>query len=383
MLVFPSAVKVRNIRLQLCRNLLMILALSIIIVNFLIFANFVIEDPITGHVQTSISGSYRWGMLNDAHLGEVTSPTCTRTDRYSFWPTASGSIRFDNFSCMAPCPEGRTHADCINQHSMSFQEGAQSSVIVTSLRQTFLKGKSSNGTDDHRTDNYLVPAASALSLDILYTLKLGTIEMSSYFDTTTVALKSDGTVWKRFDASNSHVSLTLSELLSLAGVRLDDTMPVVGRNYFPNALESSGPLARVAGLNLDIEIKCGRKPRAFFWDTAALPTEKHPDVECSLQVKTSPSFMVSVVRFESDQSVTRVRSYQGVRFTSSFSGTYKRLNLNSVLVNITTAVTFLSIPNQVIFVMAMWFLAICLESTGLLFKENSISARSVLQCQCA
>jgi len=262
---------------------------------------------------------------------------------------------------MALCPEGRTHADCINQHSMSFQEGAQSSVIVTSLRQTFLKGKSSNGTDVHRTDNYLVPAASALSLDILYTLKVGTIEMSSYFDTTTVARKSDGTVWKRFDASNSHVSLTLSELLSLAGVRLEDTMPVVGRNYFPNALDSSGPLARVAGLNLDIEIKCGRKPRAFFWETAALPTEKHPDVECSLQVKTSPSFMVSVVRFESDsvgnlQSGTRVRSYQGVRFTSSFSGKYKRLNLNSVLVNITTAVTFLSIPNQVIFVMAMWFL---------------------------
>jgi len=359
MLFFPSAVKIRNVRLELCRNFLLMLVVILMVANVLVFANFTLHYPITGHVQTSVTGFHDWDALSGADSLAQTSSVCTNTTRYSFWPSPDGSIRYDNFSCLSPCPPGRTAANCIASQRLFFQEGSQSSVIVTSLQKTILEPTSAISNTTQRYENYLTPAAEALSVDILYTMKMGKIEMSSFFDTTTVVLNSEGTPWKRFASGKGHVSISLSDLLTLSGASLEDTLPVVGRNYFPQATDTEGPTARVAGTNLDIEVVCGRTPRRYFWEQAALPTEARPDVECTLKVQRSPSFLVSLTRLEpvptSNGGIT-VNTYQGVRFTSSFQGKYKKLDLNAILVNLTTSLTFLAIPNQVVIVFALGFL---------------------------
>jgi len=357
MLHFPAAVEVRNVRLELCKHCLVFVALWVILFNFIFLARFTIDDPITGHVETKVIGMDSWDKMNSETNRAMTSPLCTEPQRYSFWADSAGSVRFDNFSCLELCPEGRAAPNCINQYALFFEESKASSVIFTSLKDTslYVPGSSMTQKDGH----YFVPASNALSLEIMYTLELGSKQYSSFRDTPTKILKSDGTVWKYIEKAKGPVVISFTDLLSLAGTSLDAARPAVGRNYFPKVQGSSWPASRVVGLTLSIEVVClrgGGNIKA--WTEAAPPWEVEPQIECELRVKEVPSLMVTVPRVEPDSGTTadtstKIRMYNGVRVIGDLHGKYKKVNLNSLLLNLTTTLTVMRVPNEIIFVFAM------------------------------
>eukprot|EP00971_Amphidinium_carterae_P051982 1023197-Amphidinium_carterae.1 len=148
--------------------------------------------------------------------------------------------------------------------------------------------------------------------------------------------------WGRFAAGEA-IDLTLADLLSLAGVSLEDVRSNAGYNYHPNATDTAGPKARVSGLQLMLYIQCFGYAK---YDVGGEVEGRN----CYLSVEETGLDWISI----SDDGVVDGRgtlyrdTFYGVLVQGSVDGSIRQLDLNSIWLNVAALIFLLRVPKKIL-----------------------------------
>jgi len=170
------------------------------------------------------------------------------------------------------------------------------------------------------------------------------VEGSSANNIYTLFFDSKGNA-KRAVPPQSNIRLTIPELLQFAGKNLDTQYPGPGANQKPGAHLLGGPIARISGLELTLEIECTND-----WSHDHLiPKSWHGQV-CDIQVKDLLQGWASRRSFDqmNASGAASYRQEHGIRIKSRPGGIFIFPSLSILLVQLTSAMVILGIPKTLV-----------------------------------
>lgn len=280
---------------------------------------------------------------------------CLSPHLFDYWYDEDATWRFVNQSCIPVCHQGLQHMSCLNKYDTYIDEGDGVVFIVTHVQDTFLGHRQAQDLDA----SHFVPGAETLSLDIAYgynvpgpnvlsglssyTISAENAVRHSSRNLTTVILDSYGDVWKE-EPPQSHINLKITDLLYLAGLpqALDTPQPLAGANKIPNANISEGPIARISGLQLFLNVMC---------------FNNHTGTNSCLLKVTAGSrkwLRRSDLQLLNNASYARHRKYRGIEISYRTGGFFHYTSLNAIILHITSALVLLSLPTKfMLFVMSV------------------------------
>jgi len=328
-ITLPQLVRIHNTRLQLLYTIAWCIGLTILGIYFflarrweseLLFSNNLISslEPVTQHNPYAKA-------LNES---EVESTCSQRPSPLAYQWDKAGHFTYDNFTCPEICELGLSGPDCFMISQLLSRE-EQGTFFTTYMRiSPTVQDNVSHaaGTETQQkiptVKQHIFPLDDRYELTVSYRFQVmdqylktftnlwrpGTFEGNDA-DTPTVILDHRGNLEKVVEPGVK-MQMSLHSLFTLAGIPelLDTPKPAIGKNWHPNATFHSGPLARIAGTQLSVSLKCTN-----FIDMPlfqALPGVN--DKMCALQVRHEPALWVGQTFIEHMYSVPRIVQRYGV-----------------------------------------------------------------------
>jgi len=324
------------------------------------------------------------GLDNASRLWErgqhkLSEAFCSEPHAFDFWYDDSGSLRYENHTCLQVCARSALNPRhrCLDSDELADHEGPQSVVLVTHVQES-----------DSRlttTRNYFVPSVDALSIRLLFTYRVPSLQWyqttmatsygtshSSRYDVHTVAMDSSGKPWKTF-APGADPTLSLHDLLFLSGaVPLDRPQRLAGRNCSPDVSTEgaeAGPSGRISGMELTIRLQCGNMRLS---DTGIeLAYEENT---CVLLAHAIETWVPIGIKMKQNKTLRR---YNGVRIKLTVGGSFWTPDLNTIFINVASSIVMLQIPNSVVFFIAVWCCGhISFIYRRLIYKKFSIATEA-------
>jgi len=264
---FPQHIKIQNARLQVLSTLLYCIVAAALLTRFVAFRQYGQKLPVHGTGSIFVEGLDNASRLWERGQHKLSEAFCSEPHAFDFWYDDSGSLRYENHTCLQVCARSALNPRhrCLDSDELADHEGPQSVALVTHVQES-----------DSRlttTRNYFVPSVDALSIRLLFTYRVPSLQWyqttmatsygtshSSRYDVHTVAMDSSGKPWKTF-APGADPTLSLHDLLFLSGAGpLDRPQRLAGRNFNPDVsteVAEAGPSGRISRMELTIRLQCG------------------------------------------------------------------------------------------------------------------------------
>jgi len=290
-------------------------------------------------------------------------PLCANPERFDYWWDVEDQWKFENHSCLGLCPAGQARIDCISDMELDLLEGQAQVFILTQMQETNLQ-PTAESIDTGKTKNFFLPYTEAMGVGLTYSYDMPELRSKLMWDNRisrsaasnenifTVILDSNGKVWRELKPSTS-VKLTIPEIFFLSGEPniLDEHQPSAGPNAKPGAQHVDGPIARLTGLEVVIDIECRR---LLFWRSES----DWDGPVCHMTVRRGRQLWSSAEQYDTFamNGGTRHRLYHGVRVRCRSHGVVEFIDFNSIFLNLVSIIVLMRIPKTIILVFACTFL---------------------------
>jgi len=282
-------------------------------------------------------------------------PVCNGAFDYQ-WEGSSRET-YNNIECSEICPLSAFGPFCDEPHDLVQRDGSDNSIFF-STHVRFLGGAPVNRSNKILYASYFTPFEDAYGVSLQYTYDLPSkfvqvptnlwmgsgFSGSSVLDTTTLVLDSLNQVRRRIAPHTSGISLTVPEILELAGIshQLDSPQPLLGRNTLANATIQSGPVGRLTGLIVDLLVSCFSRNAV----PHSLNIEGVKGRLCTLSVQPAPPQWVMQNNLGVNHSHGSVRTY-GLRIRARTAGHVQTWHIPSAFIFVVKAVIVLSLPREI------------------------------------
>jgi len=381
----PKHTDIRNPRLLGLYYIVMLFMLTGFATFFFTSQQWAREVSAAGHVHVNM---WVTGIENPTLLWtswekmRTQSKICTAPTNYDYWWSSDTVHHYDDHICPPLCPAGPAFG-CVSLLETFFQEDPSRLFIVTELQEAYLNESSS--FVGFKPKNIFVPSAENLGIGLQYRLsvpapstfsssgstgaafkggKQQLVTGTSGMNITTIIVGAKGETWKTLGPSNQ-ITLTVPDLLTLAGNAdaLDTPLPAGGANMKPGALLRGGPIGRIMGMELTVEIDCYDGPQRGEQIQRSVGTQ----LVCYLAVRDNFQSWSSQSRIDliSGSGESRSRNYHGIRVKFESGGYLRFVSVAKILLNVTSALVLLSLPNRFV----LFFATTCLGRLSEIYKE--------------
>lgn len=361
----PKQVEIANLKLRVVYYIITFIALLLAVAKFVITEQWASERLVGPHVSAEL-----W--LNPTNLtrfadawGEKSELWfCTDPARTDYQWDPSGRWMFTNHTCMPPCDLGGASASpCIHPLDSHRRESQSQLFLVTHIEE--------RGVGAGQDSMFFVPLEGAHTLAMAYrfavpepTIWGGTADRSRRLsastgsagnfasDVLTVIQGADRLVSRVVEPGSPEIEFELRDLLALGGLSdfLDMPNPSVGANFLPgHQRPEDGAIGRLTGLNVDLNLQCLQRPDP----TVSLEGHAGQDWTgkvCYLRVERSPmKNWASVEEAETHGAGGVKRTYHGIRVAVVPGGVFKFLDLEVLILQITSSIVFLMMPKSLMF----------------------------------
>jgi len=272
-LSFPKHVVIVNKRLSWLYYSCMLVTFVVLASAFFGFEQYSKKVPLAGHVKvnlwpTGIVGSDSLQRLQSVTQENLQKPFCQKAHEFDFW--WDSSRKYSNHTCATFCMSP-SQTNCLSSLDAFVDEGPDQILLTTQVQKTFvprlMDGK------DLQTQNFFVPSTEALGIGFAYSFDLPSEKIhaknadwilgkpknlagSSRKNVLTVMVDHEGKPIKVKKPDNANIELTVPELLKMAGK--PDWLDSLGEheNTMPGARLKTGPLMRISGATLALEVTC-------------------------------------------------------------------------------------------------------------------------------
>lgn len=340
--------------------LFMVALLSAVFFRFELYSK---KVPMAGYIQTNMWVTGLSDLARQKHIADkvLNSDLCTKPRDYDYQWDPLGVWTYTNHSCLPLCEAGV--AECMNPMDNYIPLSDSSGMFVTQIMETTLIAGVDPGSAA-KFRNYFVPTVEALGVGFTYSYDVpeevvssnnlvnvggsSTLAGSSTEDVLTVLLDQEGSPWRTLRPSPS-IDLTVPELLWLAGDEglLDSFAHYAGPNQLQGAEHSQGPLARIAGVSLSLEVSCHNSHQIDVpddWDGAVCYVAVSHDKRRG---------WTSTQRRDSFEGGERQWVYHGILIKSSTGGSLDFFDLNNIFLNIVSYLVLLSLPKKALRVLVV------------------------------
>jgi len=157
-LCFPQHIKIRNARLQVLSNFLYGIVGAALLWRFVFFQQYGRNFPVQGTGNMVVDGLENVSRLSEVGQSMLSEVFCAEPNAFNFWYDASGSLRFDNHTCLPVCARKSLNPShvCVDNMELAVPEGPNSVVLVTHVQETDVQKAT--------ITNYFVPSVHALGV---------------------------------------------------------------------------------------------------------------------------------------------------------------------------------------------------------------------------
>lgn len=285
---------------------------------------------------------------------------CTQPENYDY-QSAHGPWSYKSHSCLLPCNTTGVSSSCLSPVEEYLDVEASDVFIPTQMKETMYRSD-----EEPVIQSFVMPMAEDVEVSFRYSLWVRESAIraainalpwdwhdfrgSSSQDITTVILDQHRAIVETLQPSTS-VTLSVPRLLELAGLSgmFDEPQPDAGANSLPNATYPTGPLGRITGRELALELKC--------YNEWGRPTDVDGlgDIDgmlCTVEVRASSEPWSTVQRraeFHDDsQKVVRSRVYHGIRVHVQPGGEVSLFDLDALMAWVIGAVVLLGLPRTLV-----------------------------------
>jgi len=309
------------------------------------------------------------------------SPLCTSSSDFDYWYDSSGQWKAENITCLQPCGKDHenTNKTCIHPSRQHRREEQDRVLLFTMIKK---HRTLDNGA--HQTDSYFIPTVDALMVKFAFFFAIP--EKNPYrrspslsdssamqrgfsrLDVTTIILDSERKIYRTISPPNTGINISVPELLLLSGKPelLDAEQAGLSQNFKPGAKYTQGPVARVSGSQIDLNVLCYSK-------------SQHPDDDtdgpvCYITVANQNTWAYSSSADSTDMDMLSHKilptfEYYGIRVKAISGGTWEFTDANMCYLNIVSMVILLTYIKT----------AFQYGTTNLLGQLSTIYSRAVYQ----
>jgi hypothetical protein len=329
------------------------------------------EEPLRGVISISFEGDWLTQIAEAWRHNEKNGDFCTHPEKYYFWSQEVNGYTWqaDRIHCTSLCDDAAAphisaadapHFSCADLRNI-FTISGTSCFIPSFLKPI------------HGNQSHFLPAAEHFNISFEYAF---TYEQRAVFDSPSSEyfVSSQNIATYVYDPTekrhkllpDKRISFRVKDILMWSGVpdgSLDAPNPLAGMNYAPNAARQ-GATYRVTGVHIQITIRC-------FEDQSQLPGYYTIDILNSDRVESC------VWRFEKagttwSHDITPAHERYGIKI-SVLMVSRTRFDYNSLFVNLASSITLLAIPNQLIFLIAVY----CLGHLSVIYGQGIYNTCSI------
>eukprot|EP00746_Dinoflagellata_sp_MGD_P012039 gnl/MRDRNA2_/MRDRNA2_125499_c0_seq1.p1 gnl/MRDRNA2_/MRDRNA2_125499_c0~~gnl/MRDRNA2_/MRDRNA2_125499_c0_seq1.p1 ORF type:complete len:876 (+),score=178.17 gnl/MRDRNA2_/MRDRNA2_125499_c0_seq1:115-2742(+) len=372
---FPKSVRIKNKCLGLMYCLLSLAALIVVVADVVHERLYLqIYNP-SGRVFFWVDPS-TWNSLSDAQIEEVNQqygnlPVCEVPQRFEYCdaPGCSDFIWRD-FICQDLCSETNT-GDCAEKTERWFKEDS-GIFIPTYFNDTILTDPGGARTVQTMQRILKGPEELVLSFDHEYAVASGggqniargdnkdeegdllTVLVDNEKDDSGNFINNEVQRWEPGDT----VNIPLRLILELGGVSLDAVKEDYGENYLEGSEYPAGVLARLAGVEIDVELNYANRQlsRTSDWYGPV----------CYIRINSAVAWTSKPMLDLLDASGSqRLRYYQGVRIKFRSGGVWGVLSFGQILGALTSCLVFMGAAKKLTLV----FATSCLGALSRIYKR--------------
>lgn len=381
-LSFPKHVVIVNQRLSLFYYFWMSVMFVLLTVMFFGFEQYSKEIPLAGHVQvnlwpTGLAGPGAVERIMSTALENFQKPFCQRPQDFDFWWDASW--KYTNHTCASFCVTA-SQTDCLSSLDTFIGEGPSQILLTTQIEKTFVPKVVGGSAPE--TQRFFVPTTEALSVGFAYSFDLPlekvqtsrmrwllgswqwlgpkTLTGSSSENVLTVTVDDQGKPIKAVRPSSSSPVLSVSDLLTMAGKPNGLDSFAGHENAMPNAAHKAGPLTRISGATLALEVNCYESHRG---DIAHLLEGSWDGPACYVGVRDGNKWYSwsSATRREAAEDTAGAKGenlylYHGLRVIGKGDGMFKVIDINNIYLNIVSFMVLMGLPKALILFFTITFL---------------------------
>eukprot|EP00811_Abedinium_folium_P031278 NODE_507_length_2981_cov_7.467765.p1 GENE.NODE_507_length_2981_cov_7.467765~~NODE_507_length_2981_cov_7.467765.p1 ORF type:complete len:855 (+),score=194.87 NODE_507_length_2981_cov_7.467765:110-2674(+) len=296
---------------------------------------------------------------------DVDEEMCSNLDRYDYCFDTACVYGFFNNTCMDPCDDGYMLTDCANWWELRRDSMSRDQVMVsTHIKQQYFQSHPNGTTENLDTTVHLMRGSHRWKIEFKYSETVPKNGYTFYSSETssstdeilTVLCDPKGNVIGTYEPDES-ISLVWNEIASATGYTglLDVAMPEAGANMLEGAYYSSGPAARVTGVEVDLTINCVNVQSELLYDVQVSWGGPVCVVTCLLAdvPKTWPTYVYS---FRSpDSNITRLRRFHGINVVADTGGVYYYFHWYNIYSWFILSSVVLRVPSTITCIMASRF----------------------------
>eukprot|EP00401_Gymnodinium_catenatum_P025667 CAMPEP_0117543786 /NCGR_PEP_ID=MMETSP0784-20121206/45239_1 /TAXON_ID=39447 /ORGANISM="" /LENGTH=805 /DNA_ID=CAMNT_0005340573 /DNA_START=107 /DNA_END=2524 /DNA_ORIENTATION=- len=301
-------------------------------------------------------------------ISEASESYCSGSPDHDYWGDSTGDVRYEGHSCSPLCDAREAGLHCLSVQEVALQDKYSELFFVTHIQhQEFSSPESNASASEHEARNYFVPAVEAMPIEFSYTYTVpklpwdlwdsdehvGVGQLDAYTSTSdcfTMIFDSKDTHWKTF-APGEKITLTLGELLGVAGTSLDMIRQEAGPNFRGGVRVADGPPLRLSGGDIELRFKCydssQRRPFVDF---------DNPVCYVFPVLKGTPWVARRTNIALVGGGGARQARFNGIYLRTRVTAIHRRFDVSAIYLNAAAMVVFFRLPQAIMFVVTLWTL---------------------------
>jgi hypothetical protein len=380
---FPKRVSIENRRLTVFYYGCLFCMFVVLVTMFFRLEQYAKQVPMAGNVHvnmwpTGLRGSDAILRVLNTTQQNFKKPFCVQPHDYDFnWDKRWTYV---NHTCLPFCLASTSTAqgDCFTYFDMFLSEASDQLFLSTSVQKTFVPDVL--GTAAPSLSNYFIPATESLGIGLTYNFDIPpdqvrtvagvqsrlmgnsqSLSGSSTENVMTVMIDHEDKPFKIAKPSEGDIELTVPQLSAMAGK--PDWLDSVGShpNAHPNAKHATGPLTRISGATVALEVKCYNEHHGDI--DHLLNGETWDGPTCYLGAKDANKWYPwsSYESRKPGQNANGVqgtehRLYHGLRIVAKGDGVFKVYDLNNIYLTIVSYLVLMGLPKTFILFVAVTLL---------------------------
>jgi len=349
-LLFPKHVQVSNPRLKMVYYIGLLLVGTLLGIKLWVYKDYASiiaigrDIDVTTWVPTPPADK-----LDSISAAVKASSLCTQPHRADYmWGTG---YNYTNHKCIDVCGSQSYGSGCLYPNELYIDEGPSQKFFVSHYSQEVF---SPNPSERSPAKHFINTALEAMSITLSYSVwispdvKKNTFPPPSAMEeqpaVSTIILNSQGEQTETLRPSGKGIEVSISYLLKLSGRAdwLDNPQPRAGANVLPDAFYPQGPLGRISGIAIDVDVACYNSqgiPRGL--DTSGIETSNGV---CTAQVRPSTQpWTIKDVTLHSGTTLRR-RVNHGIRVRIRTRGEFRHPDVFSIMNFIVSCLVLMRVP---------------------------------------
>jgi len=340
------------------------------------------------HVNVWTPQSTKVDDMKSVYSNMTATPVCNQSGYFDYvWGPDTERTYFGH-ACRPVCNAGIKHRDCYMRVELEqlHEDGVFFVTEVFEVPMTDGQGNQTNGAQ-----RLFTPFEHVYRFSFMYSFDYPQEELrsvnnlwlaqsytgSSNTETLTVVLDEGYREARRVQPSSSGISFGLQELFELAGAEgaLDKSQPTLGKNYLLGAGVADGPVGRLTGIELLLNLHCYNEANV----PRSIDRKDWKGHICTVRVSMSPPRWVSTRAFPTVNGVVYDTHYHGVRVRVIATGSLRLFDMVELLAFIARVVVLLRLPRM----MFAYLISTCLGKLSTIWKGILIEEFSIPKHLCS